>query len=127
MIYSDLLRQILLAATALTFLGFALWALVRPNSLARVLGYELRSADGQSEFHAIYIGVFLGQFALSVLAAYRIADVVLGDLVAAFLLAQPLGRLIALIRFGAPSGVLRLLFALEAVGGVALLLVRPTG
>lgn len=127
MIYDDFLRQILLATTAATFLGFALWALIKPNSLARVLGYELRAPNGQSEFHAIYIGVFLGQFALCLLAAYRIEDYVLGDLVAVFLLAQPLGRLVALTRFGAPTGLLRLLFALEAVGGVALLLVRPTG
>lgn len=126
MIYDDFIRQLLLAATATIFVAFALWAAFSPKSLASMLGYELSAPNGESEFHAIYVGVFFAQAALCLLAAARVTDPVLGDLVALFLLAQPIGRLLAMFRHGVPHGVLRWLFLLELGGGVALLLVRPT-
>lgn len=125
MIHDDFIRQLMLIATSMVFVAFALWATFRPKSLASMLGYTLSIPNGQSEFHAIYVGVFSAQAALCALAAIRVSDPVLGDLVALFLLAQPLGRLIALSRFGAPQGMLRWLFALELMGGVVLLLIRP--
>ena len=124
MMQDDLIRQLLLIAIGLVFVAFALWATFSPKSLANMLGYTLSVPNGQSEFHAIYVGVFLAQAALCALAAIRVSDPILGDLVAFFLLAQPLGRLIALPRFGAPQGMLRWLFALELTGGGALLLIR---
>lgn len=125
MIHDDFIRQLLLFATSMVFVAFALWAMFNPKSLASMLGYTLTVPNGQSEFHAIYIGLFFSQAALCGLAAIRVNDPVLGDLVAFFLLAQPLGRLIALPRFGAPRGMLRWLFALELASGVVLLLIRP--
>lgn len=125
MIHDDFIRQLMLLATSMVFVAFALWATFRPKSLANMLGYTLSVPNGQSEFHAIYVGVFFAQTALCGLAAIRVSDAVLGDLVAFFLLAQPLGRLIAWPQFGAPQGIPRWLFALELVGGGALLLVRP--
>jgi hypothetical protein len=38
MVYDDLLRQVMLAATGGVFLFFALWATAKPSSLAAVLG-----------------------------------------------------------------------------------------
>lgn len=125
MIHDDFILQLMLIATSMVFVVFALWATFSSKSLANMLGYTLSVPNGQSEFHAIYVGVFFAQAALCVLAALRISDSVLGDLVAFFLLAQPLGRLIALHRFGAPQGALSWLFALELAGCSALLLVRP--
>ena len=125
MIYDDFVRQLMLIATSMVFVAFALWATFSPKSLANMLGYTLSVPNGQSEFHAIYVGVFFAQAALCGLAAIRVSDPVLGDLVAFFLLAQPLGRLIALPRFGSPQGMLRWLFALELAAGGALLLIRP--
>ena len=125
MIHSDLLRQLLLASTAGIFLFFVAWALIRPQSMAKTLGYEVSAPNGWSEFGAIYVGVFFAQALLCGLAIYRLSDAVLGDLCAVFLLLQPVGRLLPLVRYGAPTGLLRLLFALELTGGIALLLVRP--
>lgn len=126
MIYDDFIRQLMLAATATTFIAFSLWATFSPKSLARMLGYELSTPNGQSEFHAIYIGLFVAQAMLCALAVVRVKDPVLGDLVALFLLAQPIGRLFAMFRYGVPQGVMRWLFLLELGGGIALLLVRPS-
>ncbi|MEQ1508945.1 MAG: DUF4345 family protein [Sphingopyxis sp.] len=125
MIFDDMLRQALLALTALTFVGFALWALFSPANLAQQLGYTINDANGHSEFRAIYIGLFIAQAALAITAAYRVHDALWGDMVALFLLAQPAGRLVALPRYGMPYGLLRLLFGLEIVSGLALLGVRP--
>lgn len=125
MIHSDLLRQLLLASTAAIFIIFAAWALIRPRTLAKTLGYELSAPNGWSEFGAIYVGVFIAQALLCGLAISRVDDAVLGDLCAVFLLLQPAGRLLPLFRYGAPTGLLRLLMVLELFGGITLLLVRP--
>lgn len=126
MIYDDLIRQSMLGATGLIFLAVSAWAALNPYSLAKLLGYELTVPNGQSEFHAIYGGVFLAQAVLCGMAAVRVGDAALGDLVALFLLAQPLGRLLALVRFGPPTGAMRWLFALELIGGLTLISVRPS-
>ena len=125
MIHSDLLRQLLLASTAAMFTIFAAWALIRPRSLAKILGYEVSAPNGWSEFGAIYVGVFIAQALLCGLAINRVSDAALGDLCAVFLLLQPLGRTLPYFRYGAPTGLLRLLAVLELFGGIALLLVRP--
>ncbi len=57
MIYIDFIREVLLGATSLTFAFFALWAILKPNSLANTLGYELNNNNAISEFHAIYVVV----------------------------------------------------------------------
>ncbi len=126
MIYDDLIRQILLAATGCNFGFFALWAALKPRSLAPVLGYELKSKNAISEFHAIYVGIFLAQALLCALAFTRIEDAMLGNLVAIFLLSQPLGRVIAAFRGSFPSGFLLILFIAEIVGGIIVLFVQPS-
>lgn len=125
MIVNDSLRFFLLVASSATFVGFAVWAALRPLSLASLLGYRLRSDNSHSEFHAIYVGVFLGQALVCALAASRVDDALLGDLCAAFLLLQPVGRTLAAFRGHRPEGVLAMLFLAEVLGGAALLAVRP--
>lgn len=125
MMHDDLIRQILLSAAGAVFVGFALWAAIGPKSLAATVGYRLDSPNAMSEFHAIYVGVFLAQALLCALAVVRIDDAIIGDLVAVFLLAQPVGRVLAWFRKGWPHGSLRAAFILELAGGLAILLVRP--
>ena len=111
--------------TGAVFVFFFLWALLRPYSLSHVLGYQLESQNSRSEFHAIYVGVFLAQALLSTIASANLEIVILGDLVAFFVLAQPLGRLIALFRNGFPQKLLRSITISEIIGGTLLLLIRP--
>ncbi|MEM9264284.1 MAG: DUF4345 family protein [Cyanobacteria bacterium P01_F01_bin.13] len=125
MIYNDFSRQVLLAVTGIIFACFVLWAALKPKLLATSLGYTLTSKNAVSEFHAIYVGVFIAQAWLCFLAWTRVADAALGNLVAVFLLGQPLGRIIAAFRGGWPSGFLMVLFIMEFVGGCTILLVQP--
>lgn len=125
MIYDDFARQILLAATGGIFIAFATWAVAAPRSMANSLGYRLDSSNAMSEFHAIYLGVFVAQALLCLLAFVRIDDALIGDLVAVFLLAQPIGRAVAGLRGAWPTGLLRLAMVLELFGGLAILFVRP--
>lgn len=126
MIYDDFSRQVLLAVTGGIFACFALWAILKPKSLATSLGYTLESKNAISEFHAIYVGVFIAQAWLCALAWTRVADAAIGNLVAVFLLGQPFGRMIATFRGGWPAGFLLVLFIMEFAGGGIILLVQPS-
>ena len=126
MIHSDLLRRILLSITALIFIVIAVQGVFAPEQMAAGLGYILNGPNGYSEFYAIYFGVWLATAALAILAAVRVRQSLIGDLVAMFVLAQPVGRLFALAQFGLPQGLLLVMFALEAVGGLLILCVRPS-
>jgi Domain of unknown function (DUF4345) len=122
---SDVARRLLLYATAAVFLVIAARSVVVPERVASGLGYALLGANGYSEFYAVYLGVWLATAILAVLAAVRVRQALLGDLVAMFVLAQPVGRALALVRFGPPEGVLLGMFVLEALGGLLILAVRP--
>lgn len=126
MIESDIIRQILLCLTALTFLVLAVRTVFSPAKVASELGYTLVGANGHSELYAIYVGLWIASAALAFFAAARVGDALLGDIVAMLVLAQPFGRCIALVRHGMPRGPLLAFFALEVVGGVLLLAVRPS-
>ena len=116
----------LLVLTALIFIVIAVRAVFAPEQMAAGLGYVLAGSNGYSEFYAVYLGVWLATAVLAILAAVRIRQSLIGDLVAMFVLAQPVGRLFALTMFGLPEGVLLAMFALEAVGGLLILSVRPS-
>jgi len=125
-IHSDIARRILLCATALVFVVIMIRAIAAPEQMALGLGYVLQGVNGYSEFYAIYLGVWLATATLALFAAVRVRDALIGDLVAMFVLAQPVGRLFALTRFGLPEGLLLAMFALEVVGGILILIVRPS-
>jgi Domain of unknown function (DUF4345) len=126
LVHSDIVRRILLVLTALIFIVIAVRAVFAPEQMASGLGYFLTGSNGYSEFYAIYLGVWLATAALAILAAVRIRQPLIGDLVAMFVLAQPVGRLFALVRFGLPEGLLLAMFVLEAVGGLLIFSVRPS-
>lgn len=127
MFESDLARQVLLGLTALVFLILALRTWWVPDQVARELGYAIQDANGYSELHAIYVGLWLAHAALGVYAVVHVDQAVLGDILALLILGQPLGRLVAVPRHGLPRGPLLVFFALEVIGGMALLAVRPGG
>lgn len=126
MIKSDVARQVLFGITALIFFLIAVRALLMPEKLASGLGYTLQAPNGYSELFAVYVGVWMATAVLALVAIYRTRDALIGDLLALFVLAQPVGRLIALFQYGPPQGTLLFMFFVEAVGGIALLLVRPS-
>lgn len=125
MFESDLARQILLGLTALVFLILAVRTWWVPDQVVGELGYAIKDANGYSELHAIYVGLWLAHAALGVYAMVHVDEGVLGDILALLILGQPLGRLIAMPKHGVPSGPLLAFFVLEVVGGLALLAVRP--
>lgn len=122
---SDLARQLLLGLTALVFLVLAVRTWWVPDTVAHELGYRVTAANGYSELHAIYVGLWLAHAALAAYALAHVDQAILGDILAVLVLGQPFGRLIALPRHGLPRGPLLAFFALEVVGGIALLAVRP--
>jgi hypothetical protein len=126
LIKSDVTRQIFFGITAAVFVLIAVRALLSPEKMAAGLGYNLNAPNGYSELYAVYIGVWIATAVLALIAIYRIRDALLGDLLAIFVLAQPLGRLLALFKWGPPQGTLFVMFIVEAIGGIALLLVRPS-
>ncbi len=126
MIESDIARQVLLCLTALTFLVLAIRTVLLPEKVAAELGYGLNRPNGHSELFAIYFGLWLAIAALAILATVRVEVALLGDIVAALVLAQPVGRSVAVVRYGMPRGLLLGFFVLEIVGGLLLLAIRPS-
>jgi hypothetical protein len=121
------LRSQLLQAIATVNSLAALSAMLDPDRTAAAMGLFLVGVNGYSQFYAIYVGVRLATAGLSLLAARRGDQPILGDLTALFLLAQPLGRFIASFAIGLPQGLLFVVSGIELLAGLALLLLRPRG
>jgi hypothetical protein len=121
------LRSQLLQAIATVNSLAALSAMLDPDRTAGALGLFLVGVNGYSQFYAIYVGVRLAIAGLSLLAARRGDQPILGDLAALFILAQPLGRFIASFAIGLPQGLLFVVSGIELLAGLALLLLRPRG
>ncbi|QNA88140.1 hypothetical protein G4G28_05885 [Massilia sp. Dwa41.01b] len=115
------LLQLVATASSLA----ALVAMLDPDRIATSLGVFLVGVNGYSQFFAMYVGVRLAIAGLALLAARRGDQPLLGDLVAMFLLAQPVGRLVAAFAIGLPQGPLFIVSAIELLAGLALLALRP--
>ncbi len=126
MFCSSQTRRVFLAIVALVFILIAGHAAIAPEMLARGVGYALSAPNGYSEVYAIYVGLWLATAALALLAAVRIQEALLGDIVAILVLAQPVGRTLAALQWGLPEGSLLAIFALEVAGGLVVLAVRPS-
>jgi hypothetical protein len=122
-IRSDGLRRAVLLITAAVFVLIAAHANLQPR--AAHLGKHLDGVDALSEFRAIYLGLWLAQAALLVVAARRVREPILGDLGALLILGQVFGRLVSLILDGIPGPSIWAIGTLELAGGVVILLVRP--
>lgn len=126
MIRSTRTRQLLQLATGLVYLVIAGRVATMPDRFAHGVGYALQAPNGYSELFAVYIGVWGATAILAVVAARRANEPLLGDLLALFVLAQPLGRFLAAPFWGFPTGNLFGMFVLEIVGALALFAVRPS-
>lgn len=126
MIKSDIVRQTFFGVTAAVFVLIAVRAALFPERMATGLGYSLSAPNGFSEMYAVYVGVWGATAVLALVAILRVREALFGDLLAVFVLAQPIARLLALSKWGMPQGALFVMFIVEAIGGVALLLVRPS-
>ena len=120
-------RRFLLGVTSLVFACVAMANLVAPRTMARGIGYTLDTVDALSEFRAVYVGVWLAKAVLMAVAFRRVHEALLGDLCAILLLGQTGGRILSVLLDGVPSAKVWPWFVLEAVGGVALIVVRPSG
>ena len=108
------------------FILIAVRAALFPERMASGLGYTLSAPNGFSEMYAVYVGVWVATAVLALVAIFRVSDPLFGDLLAVFLLAQPIARLLALPKWGMPQGTLFVMFIVESIGGIALLLLRPS-
>lgn len=126
LIKSDIVRQIFFGITAAVFIFIAVRAALFPERMASGLGYTLSAPNGFSEMYAVYVGVWVATAILALVAIFRVREALFGDLLAVFVLAQPIARLLALSKWGMPQGTLFVMFIVEALGGMALLLVRPS-
>ena len=126
MIKSDIVRKIFFGITAAVFILIAVRAALFPERMASGLGYTLSAPNGFSEMYAVYVGVWVATAVLALVAIFRVSDPLFGDLLAVFLLAQPIARLLALPKWGMPQGTLFVMFIVESIGGIALLLLRPS-
>lgn len=125
-IHNSIARQVCFAVTSLVFILIALCTSFAPELMAASLGYTLSAPNGYSELYAVYVGVWLATAALGIVALLRVREPMYGDLLAIFVLAQPLGRLLASLTWGMPQGTLLFIFFVEIIGGLLLLLIRPS-
>jgi hypothetical protein len=119
-------RRVLLGLTGLVFAGIAVASLLAPDTMAAGLGYTLGNVDARSEYRAIYVGLWLAQTVVCVMAARHVHDARLGDVVGILVLGQAVGRLISVGLDGElPGAKLMPTAIVELVGGIAILAVRP--
>jgi hypothetical protein len=123
LLHSDRLRRAVLLITAAVFVLIAARANLQPRFAH--LGKHLDGVDALNEFRAIYLGLWLAQAALLVIATRRVREPILGDLGALLILGQVFGRLVSLVVDGMPGPSIWAIGTLELVGGVVILLVRP--
>jgi hypothetical protein len=119
------LRKALLLANAVTFLGFAVSTLVAPTWTATLYGYALIGAGGSNEFHAVYLGMWLGLTAGFVRALRRYQLAAVGDTMFTLILLQGLGRAYSFAVDGIPPTRFVLFFAAEFLSAIVGLAIRP--
>ena len=119
------LRKLLLIANGLTFLVFAISTLVNATFTATVYGYTLNGVGGANEFHAVYMGFWLGLTTGFFLAVrhYRVA--ILGDVMLMLVLFQSLGRVYSFVVDGIPPTRFVVFFAAELLAAGVGLMIRP--
>jgi hypothetical protein len=126
MIESPRARRVLLVVTGLVFAAIAVGSLVAPATMAEPMRYELGHVDALSEFRAIYVGLWAAHVFACGLAALRIENAALGDVVGVLVLGQGVGRLVSVVLDGPPTQAMWPMLAVELLGGAALLAARPS-
>ena len=119
-----LFRKVFLYVIAAVYFCEAVMALVAPETAAELVGYQFQSADGFSEFRAVYLGMWSVLCGWSILAARRAHEPLLGDVVASLVFAESLARILSLVLDGTPGSITYLHIAME-FSPLAILLLRP--
>ncbi len=120
-----LVRKLLLIANGLTFLGFAISTLLSLDRTAHIYALIPDGIGGANEFHAVYLGFWLGLTIASFRAVRHYQVAILGDTVFLLTLMQSLGRAYSFMVDGIPPTRFILFFVAEFFVGVVGLLIRP--
>jgi hypothetical protein len=119
------IRQILLYLVAAVFLTEAVIALFDPHWAAARVGYQVVGPDGLSEYRAVYLGMFGALGVATLLAARRVYEPLLADVVCAAIVAEAAARFVGIALDGVPGSLHMVNIAMESFP-IVILLLRPT-
>ena len=119
------MRQILLYVVAAVFLAEAVMALYDPHAAAARVGYQVAGPDGLSEYRAVYLGMFGALGVVTIIAARRVREPLLGDVVCAAIVAEAIARFVGIALDGVPGTLHLVNIAMES-SPIVILLLRPT-
>lgn len=117
-------RQILLYVVAAVFLAEAVLALLDPLGAAARVGYRIGGPDGLSEYRAVYLGMFGALGVATLIAARRIHEPLLADVICAAIVAEAAARLVGIVLDGVPGTVHTVDLAMESFP-IVILALRP--
>lgn len=122
----NLVRKLLLIGDGLIFLGFAISTVLNLKWTAAIYALIPDGIGGADEFHAVFLGFWLGLTVLFFYSVrhYRLA--ILGDMAFLLVLLQSLGRAYSFVVDGIPPTRFVLFFILEFSTSVIGLLIRPS-
>ncbi len=118
-------RQFLLVGVATVFLIEAGAALVDPGAAAARVGYQISGPDGLSEYRAVYLGMFGALGIASLLAAWRVTEPLLADVICLAIAAEAVARLVGVLIDGVPGRAHLLNIAAESCAFI-IFLIRPS-
>jgi hypothetical protein len=118
------IRQILLYLVSAVFLAEALMALLDPRGAAARVGYQIAGPDGLSEYRAVYLGMFGALGVATLVAARRVREPLLADVICAAVVAEAGARFVGIGLDGLPGTLHVVNIALESFP-IVILLLRP--
>ena len=81
-------------------------------------------ADGSSEYRAVYLGMFGALGVATLVAARRVREPLLGNVICAAIVAEAAARFVGIVLDGVPGRVHMLNIAMESLP-IVILLLRP--
>jgi hypothetical protein len=118
------IRQILLYLVSAVFLTEAIFALLDPHGAAARVGYQIAGPDGLSEYRAVYLGMFGALGVATLVAARRVREPLLADVICAAIVAEAAARFVGIGLDGVPGTVHVVNIAMESFP-IVILLLRP--
>jgi hypothetical protein len=119
------IRQILLCVVATVFLTEAVIALLDPHGAAARVGYQVAGPDGLSEYRAVYLGMFGALGVATLVAARRVQEPLLADVICAAIVAEAAARFVGIAIDGVPGPLHMVNIAMES-SPIVILLLRPS-
>ena len=118
------IRQILLYLVSAVFLTEAVVALLDPHGAAARVGYQITGPDGLSEYRAVYMGMFGALGVATLVAARRVCEPLLADVICAAIVAEAAARFVSVGLDGVPGTLHVVNIAMESFP-IVILLLRP--